>query len=104
MKKLLSFLDRYGVIIILCLLLFVWIKSCSTSKAVKKSEKNLTEKVSQIEYKTDSLLKTSVSYTDLRIEGLRSEKRAIEACDRRKFDLERENQIDREIAELEKQK
>ena len=41
------------------------------------------------------------SEVDLRIEGLKSEKRMIQATDRRIYDVNRQNQIEIEIKELE---
>lgn len=67
-------------------------------------EKKQTAVIEVLSKKIDSLSTFSVSVTDLKIEGLKAEKRAIEACDRRKFDLQRENEIDKEIKELEKQR
>ena len=39
---------------------------------------------------------------DLEIEGLKSEKRMIQATDRKIFDVNRQNQIEQEIKKLEK--
>ena len=67
-------------------------------------DKHNTEKIESLERKIDSLSNTTVTVIDLKIEGLKSEKRMIQSCDRKKFDLDRENQIDHEIKELEKNK
>lgn len=104
MKKILDFLNRNGVLIIVILLCVVFMKECSTSKKVKKMDKHNTERIESLERKIDSLSNTTVTVIDLKIEGLKSEKRMIQSCDRKKFDLDRENQIDHEIKELEKNK
>ena len=101
MKKLFSFLDKWGVLIIIVLLLFVWIRSCSNGKRLTRVEKTVDTKVEKMARVLDSSLADKPSVIDLRIEGLRAEKRAIQACDRRKFDLDREIKIDEEIASLE---
>jgi hypothetical protein len=104
MKKIMDFLNRYGVVVIVLLLLVIGMKECSTAKKVKKMDKHNTEKIETLSVKIDTLSKTCVTVTDLKIEGLKSEKRMIQSCDRKRFDLDRENQIEREIKELEKNK
>lgn len=71
-------------------------KTCSTSSNVK----TLTKEIRQTEIKIDSIQATQITNTDLRIEGLKSEKRMIQSTDRKKFDLQRENEIDKELSEL----
>ncbi|MBR4625755.1 MAG: hypothetical protein IKO56_09505 [Alphaproteobacteria bacterium] len=56
MKKLLEFLNRWGVVIIVSLSLLVFMKECSTSKRVKKLEKANTE----LSTKIDTLNKKTV--------------------------------------------
>ncbi len=57
MKKLLEFLNRWGVVIIVSLSLLVFMKECSTSKRVKKLEKANTE----LSTKIDTLNKKTVA-------------------------------------------
>lgn len=102
MKKIFDFLNRYGVIIIVTLLLVLGFRNCAINSNVKKTGKKQTAAIEVLSNKIDSLSASTVTTTDLKIEGLKAEKRAIEACDRKKFDLERENEINKEIAELEK--
>ena len=104
MKKILDFLNRYGVIIIIGLMLIITMKECSNGSKIKKMEKRQTAAIENVTNKVDSMSNAAVTLTDLKIEGLKSEKRMIQSCDRKRFDLDRENQIDREIAELEKNK
>lgn len=102
MKKIIDFLNRWGVIIIIALLLIISTKNCSNGKKIKKYNKSQTEAIANLDRKVDSLSAVQVTDIDLRIEGLKAEKRMIQSCDRKRFDLDRENQIDRELAELEK--
>lgn len=104
MKKILNFLNRYGVIIIIGLMFILTMKECSNGSKIKKLEKRQTVAIENVTNKVDSMSNAAVTLTDLKIEGLKSEKRMIQSCDRKRFDLDRENQIDREIAELEKNK
>lgn len=66
-------------------------------------DKRQTEQVTNINVRIDSIKKYQITDVDLQIEGLKSEKRMIQSCDRKRFDLERENQIDAELKQLEKQ-
>lgn len=104
MKKIIDFLNRWGVIIIIALLLIISMKNCSNGKKITKYNKAQTEAIANLDRKVDSLSAIQVTDVDLRIEGLKAEKRMIQSCDRKRFDLDRENQIDRELAELEKSK
>lgn len=55
MKKLLEFLNRWGVVIIVSLSLLIFMKECSTSKKVKKLEKaniELSTKIDTLNKKT----------------------------------------------------
>ena len=67
-------------------------------------DKRQTEQVTNINDRIDSIKKYQITDVDLQIEGLKSEKRMIQSCDRKKFDLSRENQIDAELKQLEKQR
>jgi len=61
MKKLLEFLNRWGVVIIVSLSLLVLMKECSTSKRVKKLEKANVE----ITAKLDSLNNKTLNANDV---------------------------------------
>lgn len=103
MKKIINFFNQYGLIIISALLLILMMKECSVNKRIKKEEKKQTVLIETVINKVDSIEKSALTSKDLKIEGLKSEKRMIQSCDRNRFDLNRENQIDSEIAEIEKQ-
>lgn len=85
-------------------MLILAMKECANGSKIKKLEKRQTAAIENATNKVDSMSNAAVTLTDLKIEGLKSEKRMIQSCDRKRFDLDRENQIDREIAELEKNK
>ena len=104
MNKIFNFLNRYGVIIIIVLLLLIVMRNCSINSNMKKIEKRQNAMIENVSKKVDSIADNAVTETDLKIEGLKAEKRMIQSCDRKKFDLERENAIDKEIKELEKNK
>lgn len=84
-------LKEHSWLIAICFLLVVVFKQCGVSSTLKRTNKRL-------EYLTEEVIKlkdTVATREDLEIEGLKSEKRMIQSTDRRKWDLERENEIDK---------
>jgi len=94
MQKINQFFINHGTKLIVLLLVLVYFKSCSVDSDVSKMKKN--EAV--IESKIDSL----PSNKDLKIEGLKSEKRMIQATNRKMLDVQRENEIEVELKKLDK--
>jgi hypothetical protein len=88
MKK---FIQDNFTIIVLVIALLGFLKSCGDTREIGKLRKEFII----IQNKQDTLRM---------IEGLKSEKRMIQSTDRRKLDVERENQIDIEIKKLESNK
>jgi hypothetical protein len=66
------------------------VKSCSIDSELTKVKKHLTV--------IDSL----PTQKQLQIEGLKAEKRMIQATDRKMLDVQRQTEIDQEIKKLEK--
>lgn len=90
MEKLNNFLAKHGTKIIIVLLLLGYMKSCSIDSDVTRVKKQLVQ--------LDSL----ASKKDLQIEGLKAEKRMIQATDRKMLDVQRQTAIDEELKKLEK--
>ena len=94
MSKLKLFIDKYFNVISLTLLLLIFLRTCSSEvKPINKRLDSLTEHV-------DSLTKITVTHNDLRIEGLKTEKRMIQSTDRKILDVNRQSEIDRELENL----
>jgi hypothetical protein len=92
MEKVNKFFEKHGTKVISVLLILVYFKSCGVSgdlKSLKKETKELQLKVNELPTKTD-----------LEIEGLKSEKRMIQASDRKILDVQRQTEIDNEIKKL----
>ena len=100
MKKILSLIDVWGIRIITPLTLIVFLKTCSTNGNVSHAEKKLSQRVDSLSIAVDSLNRELKS--EIKLEGLRSEKRMIQSTDRKMLDVTRQSQIDREIKALEK--
>lgn len=89
-----SFFDKYGMIIVIILLSLVFLQTCNSP------EKKLKKEVVKLEQKVDSLMVNMVTMKQLQIEGLKNEKRMIQATDRKMLDVQRQNAIDEEIKRL----
>jgi len=87
MKPILNFIDTWGIRIMFFLVIITFFKTCSTNS-----------KVQDVNDSVDSL---SVKLRrEIKIEGLKSEKRAIQASDRKILDVTRQTQIDQEIGKI----
>jgi uncharacterized protein YcfL len=88
MNKVEQFLQKHSLKVIILLLLLTYMKSCSVNSEVTKVKKQLV--------KLDSL----ANKRDLEIEGLKAEKRMIQATDRKMLDVQRQSEIDAELKKL----
>jgi len=87
MKSILNFIDTWGNRIIFFLVIITFFKTCNTN--------------SKIQDVNDSVDSLSVKLRrEIKIEGLKSEKRAIQASDRKILDVNRQTQIDQEIKQI----
>jgi hypothetical protein len=96
MEKLNQFLAKHGTKAILVLLLLTYMKSCSVD-----SELTLVKK----EFRAQKeIIDALPNKTDMQIEALKAEKRMIQATDRKMLDVQRQNAIEKEIADLQAEK
>jgi hypothetical protein len=89
MKGILNFIDAWGVRIMFLLVVIIFFKTCTTNTKVQ----NVNDSVDTLSVKLRK---------EIKIEGLKSEKRAIQASDRKILDVNRQTEIDQEISKLEK--
>ena len=89
MKAILNFIDAWGVRIMFLLVVIIFFKTCTTNTKVQ----NVNDSVDSLSVKLRK---------EIKIEGLKSEKRAIQASDRKILDVNRQTEIDQEISNLEK--
>jgi len=106
MNKFDQFLKRHGLKIVIAFLILNYFKTCSTNsqverleEQVKTNETRLTELDSSLKAVNQSI-KSLPTDKDLKIEGLKSEKRMIQSTSRRMIDVERQNVIEQEITRL----
>lgn len=108
MKKINKFLNEYGISIILFMVLILFFRTCGMNTKFENHDEYL--KFSK--YKLDSLIMVEIGEVNIslekmiiktQIEGLKNEKRMIQATDRKMVDYERQNQIEKEIKQLQKE-
>ncbi len=93
MKK---FIENNFVIIVLVISVLTLFKSCNDGRQISKIQKDIQT------IKDSSFTKQELTVI-LKIEGLKSEKRMIQATDRKILDVQRQSQIDEELSTLSKQ-
>ena len=84
------------------IMLAIFFNTCGNpTKVVNKRIDSLSLKIDSLSEVIVTLQKTSVNHNDLKIEGLKSEKRMIQSTDRKILDVTRQSEIDKEIQKLE---
>jgi hypothetical protein len=89
MKSILNFIDTWGIRVMFFLVIIIFFKTCTTNTRVE----NVNESIDSLSVKLRK---------EIKIEGLKSEKRAIQASDRKIMDVNRQTEIDQEISKLDK--
>lgn len=97
MNKINVFFKEHGSKVISILLILLYLKSCGVDKEMGRLKKEVRETSA----KTLELVEGLPTTNDLKIEGLKVEKRMIQATDRKIFDVQRQNEIEKEIKTLE---
>ena len=90
-----QFIEKNFTIIVFVIALLTFFKGCSDSREITK----IKNEIKQI--KDSTYTKTDLTII-LQIEGLKSEKRMIQATDRKILDVQRQTEIDNEITKLQK--
>ena len=85
--KFLETLKKYQQQLLLVLFFLLLLKSCGTNSEVSKLRKEIGQ--------LDANLRK-----EIKLEGLKSEKRMIQATDRKMLDVQRQTEIDKEIEKL----
>ena len=88
-----NFIKNNFVVIVLVIALLTLFKSCGDSRELSKMRK-------EIEAIKDSTYTKNELDRELKIMGLESEKRMIQATDRKLMDVQRQTQIEDEIKRL----
>jgi hypothetical protein len=90
--KFLETLKKYQQQILLLLFVLLLFRSCGMNSEISRLRK---------EYQSQrEILNSLPTKKDLQIEGLKSEKRMIQATDRKMLDVQRQNEIEKELTKL----
>ena len=90
-----NFIQKNFTIIVMVIALLGLFKSCGDSRELSKMRKEVQS------IKDSTYTKTELD-KELKIMGLESEKRMIQATDRKLLDVQRQTQIEQEIKKLKK--
>lgn len=102
MKRFEEFLTKHWTKIVLILLVAIFVNTCSNpNKTVNKRIDTLSANVDSLTAEINTLKTSTLTKTDLQIEGLKVEKRMIQSTDRRILDVNRQSEIDQELKKLE---
>lgn len=98
MEKLQNFISKWGILIIFILIV---LETCTSNSRLKSIEKKLVKEIDTLN--TSLVLLDKQLQKEIKVEGLKSEKRMIQSTDRKIMDLIRQVEIDKELKQLEKQ-
>lgn len=97
MKTITNFIRKYGIFVILGLFT---LSTCTNSMTKRQSEKRVKNEIDSVRIEI-SKLKDELK-KEMKIEGLKGEKRMIQSTDRKIMDLNRQIEIDKELKALDK--
>jgi len=97
MKKVIDFIEKYGLIILVVLIVT---STCSSNMSKRRSEKKISDQFDSL--KTEIKTLKDELKKEIKVEGLKSEKRMIQSTDRKIMDLQRQIEIDKELKVLDK--
>ena len=90
--KFLDFLKKYQQQILLFLFVMLLFRTCGTGSEVTRLRKEVESQ--------RTVLENLPTKTDIKVEGLKVEKRMIQATDRKMLDVQRQTEIEQEIDKL----
>lgn len=87
-------IEKYLPIVSLVLIMFLLLKSCGLGSDLTRTRKDIL----QLNKKLDSV--TNVMTQEVKVEGLKAEKRMIQSTDRKILDVQRQSEIDKELSKF----
>jgi len=97
MQKVMNFVDKHGMMIVLVL---VVLSTCTGSMSKKRYEKKVMSEFDSL--KTEIKVLKKELQKEIKVEGLKVEKRMIQSTDRKILDVNRQAEIDKELQQLTK--
>jgi hypothetical protein len=92
MKKVTDFIEKYGLILLVVLIVT---STCSSGMSKRRSEKKISDQFDSL--KTEIKVLKQELQKEIKVEGLKTELRMIESTDRRMMDKERQTEIRKEL-------
>ena len=103
MKSILSFLDSWGVRLMTILVLLILFKTCNTNTYIRRTNQRIDSLSYVIKKQNENIKQLNKDLIlEIKLEGLKTEKRMIQSTDRKILDVNRQSEIDKEINELSK--
>ena len=96
MTKVKNFFIEYGYMVIIVFMSLTYLQTCNQNSNIKSLKKEVVNVRAANDSLSNSLKK------EIKVEGLRSELRMIQATDRKIMDVQRQNQIEQEIKNIQK--
>ncbi len=100
MKSVLNYIDQWGLRIVTFLTIIVFFKTCTTNSRIDVLNDEFVKSHMILNTKIDS--HNVILRNEIKIEGLKSEKRMIQSTDRKILDVNRQSEIDKELEILNK--
>ena len=97
MDKIGKFIQKHGLLIVL---LLVVLNTCTGSMSKKRFEKKVMSEFDSL--KTEIKVLKQELQKEIKVEGLKVEKRMIQSTDRKILDVNRQAEIDKELQQLTK--
>ena len=97
MKKVTDFIEKYGLILLVVLIVT---STCSSGMSKRRSEKKISDQFDSL--KTEIKTLKNDLKKEIKVEGLKAELRMIQSTDRKIMDLQRQVEIDKELKLLDK--
>ena len=97
MDKIGKFIQKHGLLIVI---LLVVLSTCTGSMSKKRYEKKVMSEFDSL--KTEIKVLKQELQKEIKVEGLKVEKRMIQSTDRKILDVNRQAEIDKELQQLTK--
>jgi len=95
MDKIGKFIQKHGLLIVILLVL---LNTCTSSMSKKRFEKKVMGEFDSL--KTEIKVLKQELQKEIKVEGLKVEKRMIQSTDRKILDVNRQAEIDKELQQL----
>ena len=94
MKKIKNFFNESGYLVVVAFMFLLFVQNCNQNSNMKSIKKEIIH----VRQANDSM--ATQLKNEIRVEGLKSELRMIQATDRKILDVQRQNQIESEIKNI----